>query len=97
MPFASSAVRCSVEGYLAGAFGRCHDEVQATRRKADKSDVTLTLKGLEAARTQIVNFSATCLMEVTGAAGSIHYDEIIDRFFSTRRQKVGGPLLSYCS
>lgn len=82
MLFASSAVRCSVEGYLAGAFGRCHDEVQATRRKADKSDVPLTLKGLEAARTQIVNFSATCLMEVRGAAGSIHYDEQMRVFYS---------------
>eukprot|EP00904_Undaria_pinnatifida_P013657 jgi/Undpi1/9421/HiC_scaffold_27.g11878.m1 len=55
-------------GYLAGAFGRCHDEVQVARRKVDKSDVTLTVKGLEAARTQIVNFSATCLMEACKTA-----------------------------
>ena len=69
-------MRRSVEGYLAGAFGRCQDEVQAARRKADKSDVTLTLKGLEVARSQLVNFSATCLMEVKRGGG------VVTLFFS---------------
>lgn len=62
-----SFVCCSacLEGYLAGAFTRCNGELQSARRKAGKADMALALKGLEAARAQLINFSATCLMEVT--------------------------------
>ncbi|CBN78076.1 conserved unknown protein [Ectocarpus siliculosus] len=55
-------------GFLAGAFSRCQDELQSVRRRAGKSDVALALKGLEAARTQLINFSATCLMEACKSA-----------------------------
>lgn len=51
-------------GYLARAFGRCHEELQSVRRREGKADVSLALKALEVARTQLVSFSATCLMEV---------------------------------
>lgn len=55
-------------GYLAGAFSRCHDELQTLRRRAGKADVALAVQGLEVAKTQLVNFSATCLMEVSEGA-----------------------------
>lgn len=54
-------------GYLAGAFSRCQDELQSVRRRAGKADVALVLKGLEVTKTQLVNFSATCLMEVSSS------------------------------
>ncbi|CAM9621268.1 unnamed protein product [Scytosiphon promiscuus] len=50
-------------GFLAGAFSRCQDELQSVRRRVGKADVALALKALEATKVQLVNFSATCLME----------------------------------
>eukprot|EP00903_Cladosiphon_okamuranus_P021833 g20076.t1 len=50
-------------GYLAGAFSRCHGELQTLRRRVGTTDVALAVQGLEVAKTQLVNFSATCLME----------------------------------
>lgn len=56
-------------GFLAGAFSRCQDELQSVRRRAGKTDVALALKALEATKAQLVNFSATCLMEVSNGVG----------------------------
>lgn len=56
-----------LSGFLAGAFSRCQDELQSVRRRAGKVDVALALKALEATKAQLVNFSATCLMEVSNS------------------------------
>lgn len=64
-------------GYLAGAFARCNDELQSVRRRSGKAGIELTIKTLESTRSQLVNYSATCLMEVRNEAVSALHEHVV--------------------